>query len=200
MKTAFLSLFDTEKPGSEVFARELIDLGYDIVSSGGTAKYLQGHGIPVTDISEITGYPPVLKHRVVTLAPQVHGGLLATEEMLPELDELGWKKIDLLYVTLYPLQAELEKEDATFESCLEKTDIGGPTMIRSANKGGEVVVLSAKKDEELVLEWLKAGCPDRKSFLFKLRAQAERRVAMYCALSAEVYSCFALEAAAKGQV
>ncbi len=189
-KHALLSLYDTEKPGSEVFAQQLIDQGFVIVSSGGTATYLEGKGIPVTSVKEITGQDPVLRHRVVTLDLKIHGGLLANAELRPELDALGWKKFDLLYVTLYPLAQELAKADATFESCIERTDIGGPTMIRSANKGGEVIVMTKKDDETKVIEWLKAGSPERESFLFDLRRKAERLAADYCALSAQVYERF----------
>lgn len=188
---ALLSLYS--KNGSEYFAAELIKRGYNIISSGGTAKYLSEKGIPVTDISTITGFPPVLGHRVVTLAPQIHGPLLATAAMRPELEALKWPDIHLLYVTFYPLEEELKRPDATFESCIEKTDIGGPTMIRSANKGGNVIVMTRRRDENHVLTWLDAGTPEREAFLFDLRAQAELTVERYIHLSAEVYQRFAKE-------
>jgi phosphoribosylaminoimidazolecarboxamide formyltransferase/IMP cyclohydrolase len=189
MKRALLSLFD--KDGAETFAAELVKRGFEIISSGGTAKYLSEHGIEVTDISKITGHSPVLGHRVVTLAPQIHGPLLATPAMRPELDSLGWVPIDLLYVTFYPLEQELERDGSTFESCLEKTDIGGPTMIRSANKGGNVIVMTDVADEGPVLDWLDKGMPDRSRFLYSLRASAELAVSDYIRLSAEVYRKFA---------
>lgn len=185
MKTALLSLFD--KKGAELFAAALTRRGFRIISSGGTAKYLADHGIEVTDISTITGYPPVLGHRVVTLAPQIHGPLLATEAMRTELDALNWTPIDLLYVTFYPLEEELGREGSTFQSCIEKTDIGGPTMVRSANKGGNVIVITDASVEGAVLNWIDAGMPDRERFLFGLRAKAERAVADYVELSAKVY-------------
>jgi phosphoribosylaminoimidazolecarboxamide formyltransferase/IMP cyclohydrolase len=86
-KYALFSLFD--KQGSEELANQLVERGFWILSSGGTATYLREKGIMVTDVSEVTGYPPVLGHRVVTLAPQIHGGLLAALEMK---DELSWLK------------------------------------------------------------------------------------------------------------
>jgi phosphoribosylaminoimidazolecarboxamide formyltransferase/IMP cyclohydrolase len=187
-KYALLSVYDKE--GIDEFARGLISQGYGIISSGGTHKYLVERGIEVTDLAELTGYPPVLRHRVVTLAPQIHGGLLATEEMYPELDELGWKKIHLLAVDFYPLHKALEEPDATFESCLEKTDIGGPAMIRSANKGGETIVLVSLGQRVPVLEWIAVGEPDREKVMFGLRQRAEHLVANYSRLSAEVYSTF----------
>ncbi len=188
---ALFSLHDDDKPGSEVFAKYLVDRGYKIISSGGTARYLTERNVPVIDISTITGYMAVLRHRVVTLAPQIHGGLLATPEMYPELDELGWKKIHLLYVTFYPLKKELDRPEATIESCIEKTDIGGPTMIRSANKGGEVIVMTDSQDVQSVTIWFEGGMINREEFLYCLRAKAELRVAEYCSLSAQVYKRFA---------
>jgi phosphoribosylaminoimidazolecarboxamide formyltransferase / IMP cyclohydrolase len=185
---ALLSL--NTKAGSEHFAASLADNGFSILSSGGTAKYLQEKGIQVTDVSEITGQGPVLDHRVATLWGQIHGGLLATPEMYPELESLGWSKIDLLYVDFYPLQDEMGKPDATFESCLKRTDIGGPAMIRSACKGGEVIVMTSASQTERVLAWINAGEPDREQVLYALRSRAEQTVAEYCARSAEVYKAF----------
>lgn len=185
---ALLSVFD--KTDIEDFAARLIGLGFTIISSGGTAKYLSDKGIAVTPVSEITGYKDVLGHRVVTLAPPIHGGLLATEGMTSELEGLGWKKIDLVYVTFYPLQAELHRIGSTFESCLEKTDIGGPAMIRSANKGGGDRIVMVSPDQVVsVLEELNK--PElSEQFLRGLRAHAERVVADYCNLSAEVHERF----------
>lgn len=185
---ALLSLYD--KNGAEEFARKLIKRGFNIISSGGTAKYLKEHHIPVTDVSELTGHRPVLGHRVVTLAPQIHGPLLARPDMYDELARLGWSKIDLLYVTFYPLEEELNNPNATFDSCIEKTDIGGPTMIRSANKGGEVIVMTQRDDEQEVLDWIDQGMPNRSRFLFLLRSRAEHGVAKYIELSARVYREF----------
>jgi phosphoribosylaminoimidazolecarboxamide formyltransferase/IMP cyclohydrolase len=192
MKLALLSVYDQDKPGLEKFAQELNNLNYHIISSGGTAKYLQEHGIAVTDVEKITKQKPVLKHRVVTLTPQIHGGLLATADMQDELNMLGWPKIDLLYVTFYPLEAELYKPagEANFDSCIEKTDIGGPTMVRSACKGGEVIVLTSKSQEQQVLGWMKNGEPNRNAVLYALRGRAERAVADYIQLSARVYTEF----------
>lgn len=185
---ALLSLYSKE--GSELFAQELIKRGFNILSSGGTAKYLAEKGVAVTDIATMTGRKPVLGHRVVTLAPEIHGPLLATPEMGPELASLGWQTIDLLYVTFYPLSEELAKPDATFASCIEKTDIGGPTMVRSANKGGNVIVITRAAMRQAVLSWIDEGMPDRASFLFNLRALAESDVAKYIFDSAQVYERF----------
>lgn len=185
---ALLSVFD--KTGIEHFAAALIALGFTIISSGGTARYLTERGIAVTPVSEITGYEDVLGHRVVTLAPQLHGGLLATKDMSPELDELKWKWIDLVYVTFYPLADELAREGATFESCLALTDIGGPGMIRSAVKGGNgrIVMVSSDQIEDVLYELSQPELSEQ--FLRRLRATAERTVADYCVLSAQVHEAF----------
>lgn len=188
-KFALLSVLN--KNNLEHFGRTLVGCGYKLLSSGGTCKYLRDHGLEVVDVSEITGYPAVLGHRVVTLAPQVHGGLLATEAMTDELNQLDWPRISLLYVTFYDLQAELNRDGATFESCLEKTDIGGPTMVRSANKGGLVTVLTDETQVVEVSEWLRQGESDPAAFRRRLRGRAERAVAKYVDLSAQVYEKFA---------
>lgn len=184
---ALFSLFN--KQGSEEFAQQLIERGFSILSSGGTATYLREKGTEVTDVSDVTGYPPVLGHRVVTLAPQIHGGLLATPEMKGELEALNWPWIDLVYGNFYPLQEELDKVGSTFESCIEKTDIGGPTVFRSANKGGRIVLVSKDQIPE-VLNWIDSGEQDRESFVRRLSGIAEGVVANYICASAEVYEKF----------
>lgn len=186
-KYALFSLF--KKLGCEVFAKQLIDRGFTILSSGGTANYLSQKGIAVTDISEITGMGPILGHRVVTLVPEIHAGLLATEEMREELEVLGYPWIELVYINFYPLKQELNNPDSTFESCIEKTDIGGPTMVRSANKGRRIAITSAFRIPE-VLEWLDAGEPDREHNVRRWAGMAEQEVADYINDSASVYMRF----------
>jgi phosphoribosylaminoimidazolecarboxamide formyltransferase/IMP cyclohydrolase len=186
-KYALFSLYN--KQGSEEFAQQLIERGFSILSSGGTATYLREKGIEVTDVSEVTGYPPVLGHRVVTLAPQIHGGLLATPEMKEELESLKWPWIELVYMNFYPLEDELNNPAATFQSCIEKTDIGGPTVICSANKGGRITVVHSNIIPK-VIEWIDSGCPDQPGFITQLSALSEHTVANYVDLSAQVYSRF----------
>ncbi len=187
-KCALLSVYD--KTGIVEFARELIMLGYDILSSGGTAKTLREHGVTVTDVAEISGLKPILDHRVVTLTPQVHGGLLAKTEdpkHLAELESIGGRIIDLVCVDLYPLEAEIARAGATRESVIEKTDIGGPTMLSSAAKGRRIVVSDAA-DRNSVLGWLKEGQPDREEYLTLLAAKADAVVARYRLASARYQS------------
>lgn len=125
MPIALLSVYD--KDGICPFAQGLVDLGWNIISSGGTAKVLKEAGIPVTDVTEISGLPAILGHRVVTLVPQIHGGLLATEDMRPELEALGYPWIDLCCVDFYPLLDAIDDPKASEQSVIDKTDIGGPT-------------------------------------------------------------------------
>lgn len=193
-RRALISVF-TKNEALMDFVRGLTELDFEIISSGGTAKYLRENGIEVTDIQEISGMGPILGHRVVTLVPEVHAGLLATPDMFEELQKLNYPKYDLVYVTFYPLAEELERDGSTFQSCIEKTDIGGPTMIRSANKGGEVIVMTEPSQEKGVLKWLTDGEPDRREVLNVLRARAEMAVAEYIELSAKVHSTYSYDRA-----
>jgi len=187
-KTALISVYN--KDGITDFAQSLVNLGWKIISSGGTAKHLSDAGIPVTDIAEITGMPAILSHRVVTLHPKIHSGLLAlnTPEHLAELEKYNIPWIDLVCSDLYPLEEEINKPEATKESVIEKTDIGGPAMIRSAAKGGRIVICDPA-DRAKVIEWLKkTGEPDREEFLNNLASKAEAVVARYCSISSEYLS------------
>lgn len=184
-KNALLSVYN--KTGIVAFARSLISLGWRIYSSGGTAKVLRESKIPVIDISVLSGLPPILGHRVVTLVPQVHGGLLATEEQKAELSKLGYPWFDLACVDLYPLTDEIHSAHPTTESVIEKTDIGGPTMIRSAAKGRRIVIAD-HEDRNRVIAWLKKGMPDEINFRNSLASKAEKIVSEYCLESAKFHS------------
>ncbi len=177
-KYALISV--TKKDGILPFVKTLIDKGWLILSSGGTAKYITDNGIEVTDVAEITGMQAVLGHRVVTLAPQIHGGLLASTEMEDELSALGWLWIDLLYVDMYPLDTVVFDPNSTPSQLIEKTDIGGPAMIRSAVKGGRIVVTDEKSREWVMSDLVAGREPNRD----RLALQAELHVAKYCGLSA----------------
>ena len=187
MRTALISVYD--KTGITDFAKELVQLGWKIISSGGTAKHLSEAGIAVTDVAEITGFPPILSHRVVTLHPKIHGGLLAldTEEHLAEMEKYGIPWIDMICDDLYPLEEETKNPNATPKSVIEKTDVGGPAFIRSAAKGRRIVICEVS-DRKKVIEWLKAGEPEREEFINHLAAKAEAVVARYCSTSGEYHS------------
>ena len=194
-KTALISVYN--KTGIEKFAKELVDLGWKIISSGGTAKALIDAKIPVTDVAEITGMPAILSHRVATLHPKIHGGLLALNipEHLAELEKYEIPWIDLVCADFYPLEEEIAKQtsfplgriEEGLKLVLEKTDIGGPTMIRSGAKGRRITICDIE-DRIKVIEWLKAGEPEREEFLNKLAAKAEAVIARYCSLSGEFHS------------
>ncbi|MGA0864193.1 MAG: bifunctional phosphoribosylaminoimidazolecarboxamide formyltransferase/IMP cyclohydrolase, partial [Ilumatobacteraceae bacterium] len=126
MPRALLSVFD--KTGIEEFARGLVACGWSIVSSGGTAKTLTDAGIVVTDVAEITGFPAILDHRVVTLHPKVHGGILADTSKpahVADMEKFGIEAFDLVVVSLYPFASK---------PGIELIDVGGPAMIRAAAK------------------------------------------------------------------
>jgi phosphoribosylaminoimidazolecarboxamide formyltransferase/IMP cyclohydrolase len=184
-KTALLSVYD--KAGIVEFAEELVRLGWDIFSSGGTAAKLADAGVPVTDIQEIVG-PAVLDHRVATLSRELHAGLLADYILhLDEMELLGFRYIDLVCVDLYPLDEAIAAPDATRESVIKQTDIGGPTMMLAGAKGDRVVI-SDPADRMRVITWLKAGEPDRAEFINELGAKAYFNDSRYRLLSAHYHS------------
>ena len=156
--------------------------GWEMLGSAGTSKYLNDSGIACRDVAEIVG-KPILGHRVVTLSREIHAGLLARDEDEAELTRLGIRRIDLVYVDLYPLEEEIAKPDATEESVLEKTDIGGPALLRSAAKGRRIV-LSRPSQFQDALRYIESGKDDH-TYLALLAAEAESVVARYCETSAQ---------------
>jgi len=141
VKRAMISV--SNKTGVVEFARGLAELGVEIVSTGGTAKTLREAGVPVTYISDVTGFPEILSGRVKTLHPNVHGGILAlrSKEHLDQLKAHNITPIDLVAVNLYPFRETIAKPGVTLEDAIENIDIGGPTMVRSAAKNHENVLI-----------------------------------------------------------
>lgn len=185
MPTALLSVYD--KDGIVEFADELVTLGWQILASGGTAKFLEAGDIPVRDVAEIVGGRAILGHRVVTLSREIHAGLLARPEDRDELYQRGIPWIDLVCVDMYPLKDAIQAPGATLDEVIENTDIGGPTLLRSAAKGNRITVC-VKEDRSLVLEWLKQGLPNESVVVNTLAAKAERVIAEYCLESARFRS------------
>lgn len=150
----------SDKTGIVEFAKELVDLGVEIISTGGTYGKLKEEGIPAIEISELTGFPECLDGRVKTLHPKVHAGILAMRanaEHMQQLKELDVETIDLVIVNLYPFKATILKEGVTRAEAVENIDIGGPTMLRSAAKNyQDVAVVTDPVDYEKVLAELKA--------------------------------------------
>lgn len=159
MKTALLSVSD--KTGIIEFASGLKELGYRLVSTGGTLKTLKEAGLEVISISEITNFPEILDGRVKTLHPAVHAGLLSlrdNEAHRKALSELGIATIDLVCVNLYPFEEMIKREDCSLEMAIENIDIGGPSMLRSAAKNYKsVTVVTDSTDYDAVLHSLKTG-------------------------------------------
>lgn len=152
-KRALISVFD--KDGVLDFAKFLVSKDVEIVSTGGTYRYLKENGIDVIEINEVTNFPEMLDGRVKTLHPLVHAGILAIrddEEHMNTLKERNIHTIDYVVVNLYPF-FEKVKEDLTFEEKVEFIDIGGPTMLRAAAKNfQDVVVISNKNDYAKVMD------------------------------------------------
>ena len=141
MKRAILSVYD--KTGLVEFARGLVELGFELVASGGTARALSAVGLPVTQVDQITGFPEILGGRVKTLHPAVHGGILArrTPEHLAELASHGIAPVDLVVCNLYPFAATVAKPGVTEPEAVEEIDIGGVTLLRAAAKNFESVTV-----------------------------------------------------------
>jgi phosphoribosylaminoimidazolecarboxamide formyltransferase / IMP cyclohydrolase len=156
---ALLSVSD--KRGLVEFARELVSLGWEIVSTGGTAEALRREGIPVVRVEDVTGFPEMMDGRVKTLHPKVHGGLLARRDNpgdVAALKQHGITPIDLVAVNLYPFRETVAKPETSFAQAIEQIDIGGPSMLRSAAKNHtDVFVVVDPTDYPVVLEALKGG-------------------------------------------
>ncbi|TEB04644.1 Bifunctional purine biosynthesis protein PurH [Pelotomaculum schinkii] len=150
----------SNKAGVIEFSRGLVELGVEIVSTGGTAKALREAGVPVTYISDVTGFPEILDGRVKTLHPTVHGGILALRnpDHLGQLAKHNITPIDLVAVNLYPFRETIAKPGVTLAEAIENIDIGGPTMVRSAAKNYEnvLVIVNPERYHE-VLEALRKG-------------------------------------------
>jgi phosphoribosylaminoimidazolecarboxamide formyltransferase/IMP cyclohydrolase len=158
MPRALLSVYD--KTGLVEFARDLHALGWTLLASGGTAKTLQEHQVPVTQVADYTHSPEILAGRVKTLHPAIHGGLLAraTAADRNELLQFGWDYIDLVVVNLYPFEQTIARPDVTLDEAIENIDIGGVTLIRAAAKNHERVTLVCDPaDYTLVASELKSG-------------------------------------------
>jgi phosphoribosylaminoimidazolecarboxamide formyltransferase/IMP cyclohydrolase len=150
----------SDKTGVVDFARGLAELGFELVSTGGTAKALREAGLAVVDVSDVTGFPECLDGRVKTLHPGVLAGVLArdTPEHDRTLADLGIARVDVVAVNLYPFAATIARPGVTEEEAVENIDIGGPTMIRAAAKNADrVTVVVDPADYAPVLDELRAG-------------------------------------------
>jgi phosphoribosylaminoimidazolecarboxamide formyltransferase/IMP cyclohydrolase len=180
IKRALLSVSD--KTGLVEAAKVLADLGVELVSTGGTKAAIAAAGLPVKDVSELTGFPEMMDGRVKTLHPIVHGGLLGVRDAADHakaMSDHGIGGIDLLYVNLYPFEATVAA-GGDHAACVENIDIGGPAMIRSAAKNhGYVAVCTDPADMAEVLEQLQATGTTNLALRKTLAARAYARTAAY---------------------
>ena len=156
---ALLSVYN--KSGLVDFARALVELGYDLVSTGGTHTELAQAGLPVQQVADLTGFPEILGGRVKTLHPKIHGGILARRQLPEDLSQLadhGIETIDLVAGNLYPFRETIAKPGVTLDEALENIDIGGPTLIRAAAKNFPHVVVAVDPDDyQWVADKLRSG-------------------------------------------
>ena len=147
IRRALISVSD--KTGLVPFARALADRGVEILSTVGSAKALRDAGVPVTEVSDHTGFPEIMDGRVKTLVPQIHGGILGRRDVPEHMDQMrehGIAPIDLVAVNLYPFEATVAR-GAAYDDCVENIDIGGPALIRGAAKNHDFVAVLTDPDQ-----------------------------------------------------
>ncbi|OJG54344.1 phosphoribosylaminoimidazolecarboxamide formyltransferase/IMP cyclohydrolase [Enterococcus haemoperoxidus] len=179
----------SDKTGIIAFAKGLVELGVEIISTGGTKSTLEAEGIPTISIEEVTEFPEMLDGRVKTLHPKIHGGLLGRRDVMSHVKEMeanGIQPIDFVCVNLYPFKETILKEETTQEQAIENIDIGGPSMLRSAAKNHQfvTVVVDPMDYDQLLAELSKTG---ETTFATrqKLAAKVFRHTAGYDAMIAE---------------
>lgn len=190
MKRALISVYDKE--GIVEFAKELVSLGWEIISTGGTSKILKSNGINIMEVEEITSFPEILDGRVKTLNPYIHGGLLYKrdeETHVKKIEELNISSIDMVVNNLYPFEETIKNKNSTHEDIIENIDIGGPSMIRAAAKNYRfVTVIVDPKDYEKVLEELKSSNTVELKTREYLAAKVFNYTAYYDALVADYFN------------
>jgi phosphoribosylaminoimidazolecarboxamide formyltransferase/IMP cyclohydrolase len=192
MTRALISVSD--KTGIVPFATALRKRGYEVVSTGGTARALETAGVPVTSISDVTGFPEIMDGRVKTLHPAVHGGILARRRRSDDLATLQNHRItpiDVVVVNLYPFVKTAARPDIAFDALVEEIDIGGPSMVRSAAKNFQdvLVVVDPADYGHVLAELERSGGPSRE-FRFDLARKAFAHTAAYDAAIAGTLSEF----------
>jgi IMP cyclohydrolase (EC 3.5.4.10)/phosphoribosylaminoimidazolecarboxamide formyltransferase (EC 2.1.2.3) len=187
LKRALISVSD--KTGILEFAKELKNLGYEIISSSGTAKYLKENGIDVIEVSQITGFPEILDGRVKTLHPKIHGGILAirdNQEHMKQLEENDIKPIDIVVINLYPFENTVKK-GADLDEIIENIDIGGPALVRASAKNYKyVAIITDPKDYSDIINELKEYGEISIHTKKKLSLKAFRHTAFYDSIISQV--------------
>ncbi|MDA0835900.1 MAG: bifunctional phosphoribosylaminoimidazolecarboxamide formyltransferase/IMP cyclohydrolase [Planctomycetota bacterium] len=177
----------SDKTDLEPFVKGLVALGFDILSTGGTRKFLEGCGVKVIDVTTYTSFPEIMDGRVKTLHPKVHGAILGRPDHdAAAIAEHGIEPIELVVCNLYPFEATIAKEGVTWDDAVENIDIGGPSMIRSAAKNhAHVAVVTSAAQYSTVLAALQAGTiglDERKRLAaqaFEMTARYDRAIANY---------------------
>ena len=189
-KRALISVSD--KTGIVEFAQALSNLGWEIISTGGTKAALDQAGVTTIAIDDVTGFPEMMDGRVKTLHPKIHGGLLARRDLDSHLEAArvqGIELIDLVVVNLYPFKETILKSEVTYAQAVENIDIGGPSMLRSAAKNhASVTVLVDPADYEPVLEQLQTEGQTTLEIRKALAAKVFRHTAAYDALIADYFT------------
>ncbi|MDY6913060.1 MAG: bifunctional phosphoribosylaminoimidazolecarboxamide formyltransferase/IMP cyclohydrolase [Planctomycetota bacterium] len=174
IRRALISVYD--KTGIEAFAAALVEMGVEIISSGGTAKKIESAGVAVRYVQQWTGFPEMLGHRVVTLHPKVHGGILAIRDNADhqaDMAKYDIEPVDLVCVGLYPFEQAISKDSCTLDDAVEMIDIGGPTMVRSAAKNHKyVTVVTDASQYEQVLQQMR---DNKAATTFELRQKLARQ-------------------------
>jgi phosphoribosylaminoimidazolecarboxamide formyltransferase/IMP cyclohydrolase len=183
---ALISVYD--KKGIVDFAKELSSFGITILSTGGTATVLQQAGVPVTEVSEVTGFPEMLDGRVKTLHPMIHAGILAQRDKKQHQETLikhHITPIDFVVCNLYPFEETIKKPTVGIEEVIENIDIGGPTLIRAAAKNyKDVIVITNPRQYTEILPYLKSKKKIPLDQREKLAIEAFAHTAQYDALIA----------------
>lgn len=183
MRRVIFSVAD--KTGAVEFAQAVVEAGFEILSTGGTARALREADMPVTEVSDVTGFPEILDGRVKTLHPTIHGGILArrTPEHLTELEQLEIIPLDLVVCNLYPFEATIAQPDVTLEEAVEEIDIGGVTLLRAAAKNfQDVGVVCDPADYKALIEELRTNGQIGLETRRKLALKAFRHTAHYDAV------------------
>ncbi|MCL4460508.1 MAG: bifunctional phosphoribosylaminoimidazolecarboxamide formyltransferase/IMP cyclohydrolase [Nitrospirae bacterium] len=173
----------SDKTGLASLGKRLASLGFEILSTGGTARFLRDNGVMVTDVSTVTGFPEIMDGRVKTLHPKIHGALLGRRENPDHrraMETHGIQPIDFVFVNLYPFSETVQKPGVKVEEAIEQIDIGGPSMIRSAAKNHEsVTIVTDPADYDRVLSLLETGSEIPLSLRRELAVKAFRSTSTY---------------------
>ncbi|MEO6212594.1 MAG: bifunctional phosphoribosylaminoimidazolecarboxamide formyltransferase/IMP cyclohydrolase, partial [Vicinamibacterales bacterium] len=139
----------SDKTGLLELARGLVDSGVELISTGGTAKAISAAGLPVVNVSDVTGFPEMMDGRLKTLHPAIFGGILARRERPDDIEAIGAqgiKPIDIVVVNLYPFGKAADSPDTPFDALVEEIDIGGPSLLRAAGKNFRDVLVVVSPD------------------------------------------------------